>query len=104
MTHHAAHISADVAMRGMTVFTGLQLSIASYREAEARRRRDGICAVADLQIRLDESRAIEEQAVDAAAALDAENARLRRELAAARIEIASLEREAVAYARRAGLI
>ncbi len=104
MQHHAGHITADVAMRGMTVFTGLQLSIASYREAEARRRRDGIYAVADLQIRLEESRAIEEQAVDAAAALDAENAKLRRELAAAKAQIASLEVEALSYARMAGLV
>lgn len=102
--HHAAHISMGVANRGATIFGALQLSIAGYREAEARRRRDGIFAVADLAARLDESRAIEEQAVDAAAALDAENARLRRELAAARGEIVSLKHEALAYAQMAGLI
>ncbi len=104
MQHHAGHITADVAMRGMTVFIGLQLAIAGVREAEARRRRDGVYAVADLQIRLEESRAIEEQAVDAAAALDAENARLRRELASARAQIASLEVEALSYAKMAGLV
>lgn len=102
--NHAGHITADVATRGMTVFTGLQLAIAGVREAEARRRRDGICAVADLEMRLTESRQIEEQAVDAATALDAENARLRRELAAAQAQISGLKSEAVAYARRAGLI
>ncbi|BAQ47589.1 MULTISPECIES: hypothetical protein [Methylobacterium] len=104
MSNPAAHLAFDVANRGATIFGALQLSIAGYREQEARRRRDGIYAVADLEMRLIESRAIEEQAVDAAAALDAENARLRRELAAAQAQIAGLKSEAVAYARRAGLI
>ncbi|MEN3237730.1 hypothetical protein PUR29_29990 [Methylobacterium ajmalii] len=97
-------MASNVAMRGATVFSALQLSIASYREAEARRRRDGICAVADLQIRLEESRAIEAEAVDAAAALDAENARLRRDLAAARAHAAQMEATIVSYAERNGLI
>jgi hypothetical protein len=104
MSNPAAHLASEVGMRGATIFNALQLSIASHREAEARRRRDGIYAVADLEMRLTESRAIEEQAIDAAAALDAENARLRRELAAAQAQIVGLKSEAVAYARRAGLI
>jgi hypothetical protein len=104
MQHHAGHITADVAMRGMTVFTGLQLAIANVREAEARRRRDGICEVADLYVRLDESRQIEAEAIDAATAISHENDRLRRELAAARGEIVSLKQEALAYAQMAGLI
>ncbi|MEE8629673.1 MULTISPECIES: hypothetical protein [Methylobacterium] len=104
MQNHAAHISTDVAMRGATIYSALQLSIANVREQEARRRRDGVYAVADLQIRLEESRAIEAEAIDAAAALDAENTRLRRELAAAKAQIAGLKSEAVAYAQMAGLI
>ncbi|KMO37992.1 hypothetical protein VQ03_18220 [Methylobacterium tarhaniae] len=104
MQNHAAHLSMDVAARGMTIFNGLQLSIAYYREAEARRRRDGICAVADLEMRLTESRQIEAEAIDAATAISHENDRLRRELAAARAEIASLEHEALSYARMAGLV
>ncbi|BCM81699.1 hypothetical protein [Methylobacterium indicum] len=102
--HHAAHISADVANRGATIFGALQLSIAGYREQEARRRRDGICAVADLEMRLTESRQIEAEAIDAATAISHENDRLRRELAAAQAQIAGLKSEAVAYARMAGLI
>ncbi|MEN3238319.1 hypothetical protein PUR29_33260 [Methylobacterium ajmalii] len=104
MQNHAAHMSMDVANRGATIFTGLQLAIAGVREAEARRRRDGICAVADLAARLDESRQIEEQAVDAATAISHENDRLRRELAAAKAQIAALEVEALGYARMAGLV
>ncbi|MBK3398112.1 hypothetical protein [Methylobacterium ajmalii] len=101
---HVGHIGFDVASRGAQIFTGLQFAIADFREREARRRRDGICAVADIAMRLEESREIEAQACDAAAALDAENARLRQELAAARVQIAGLEQDALAYAKMAGLI
>lgn len=102
--NHAAHIGFDVAGKGMMALIGLQLAIASHREAEARRRRDGIHAVADIAARLQESRQLEEQACDAAATLAEENARLRRDLAAARAHAAQMEAAVISYAERNGLI
>ena len=105
--HHAAHLSADVARRGVTIATAVQLGLANRRRYVESHRRAGVDAVSDLAARLREARASEDEAWTAASALSQENAQLRQALAAdraalaaAQARIASLEAVIVATADR----
>ncbi|WP_279357297.1 hypothetical protein [Methylobacterium indicum] len=82
MSHHATHIVADVASRGMMAFSALEHAVADFRLQAAERRRNDIYAVADLATALQESRAVEGYAVEAASALHDENRELRAAISA----------------------
>jgi chromosome segregation ATPase len=106
-THHAAHLSADVALRGATVFTAVQLGLANRRRHIESHRRAGVDAVTDLAGRLREARASEEEAWSSASSLAHENAALRETLAAhqaaleaAQARIERLERAVLVAADR----
>ncbi len=81
MTHHS-HIAIDVASRGLQAFAVMQHAVADARLRAAGQRLDGIHAVGELAIRLQESRAVEAAAIASAEALHDENATLRAEIAA----------------------
>jgi chromosome segregation ATPase len=80
--HHAAHLSCDVARRGTTVITAVQLGLHQRRRHIEAHRRAGVDAVSDLAGRLREARASEDEAWEAASSLSHENAALRETLAA----------------------
>lgn len=79
---HATHISLDVASRGMQAFAVLEHTIADARLRSTQQRLDGINAVGELALRLQESRQVEADAIAAAEALHHENAELRAQVAA----------------------
>ncbi|BAQ49601.1 hypothetical protein [Methylobacterium aquaticum] len=81
MTHHS-HIAIDVASRGMMAFSVLEHAVADARLRATGQRLDGIAAVGELAIRLQESRQVEAHAIEAAEALHDENATLRAQVAA----------------------
>ncbi len=100
MSHHV-HIGFDVASRGMQAFAALEHAVADARLRAAGQRLDGIHAVGELAIRLQESRAVEATAIEAAEALHAENHDLRSQVATL---TAALRGERQAHASDAGVV
>ncbi|BCM83806.1 hypothetical protein [Methylobacterium indicum] len=93
MTHHVAHIGLDCASRGLQAFAVLRHAVADARLRAAGQRLDGIASVGELALRLQESRAVEADAIAAAEALHDENVDLRAQIAALR-DALSGERQA----------
>lgn len=97
---HATHIGLDCASRGLQAFSVLEHTIADARLRSTQQRLDGIHAVGELALRLQESRAVEATAIQAAEALHDENAGLRAQVAAL---TAALRGERQAHAQTQGL-